>query len=67
MSLLELFCHVDAFCVRFEPWFRKHLLTANKKTRQRKRGLCLSEVDCTPVTGQSFKQVQFDCIARLFQ
>jgi len=44
MSLLELFCHVDTFCVRFEPWLRQRTLTTKKYARQRKRSLCLSEV-----------------------
>ncbi len=44
MSLLELFCDVDAFCVEFEPVLQRHLLPAHKPKRQRQRRLCLSEV-----------------------
>ena len=44
MSLLELFCHVDTFCVSFEPWLRQHLLADTNRHRKRKRSLCLSEV-----------------------
>jgi len=44
MSLLELFCDVDTFCVAFEPWLDQNSLPADKPTRRRKRGLCLSEV-----------------------
>lgn len=43
-SLLELFCHVDTFCCRFEPQQRQKALPTNKPTRNRKRSLCLSEV-----------------------
>lgn len=44
MSLLELFCDVDAFCVRFEPVLLRPQLPGQKRPRQRKRRLCLSEV-----------------------
>jgi DDE family transposase len=44
MSLLELFCHVDEFCVRFLPSVQTQLLPDGKPTRQRQRSLCLSEV-----------------------
>ena len=44
MSVLELFCAVDDFCVAFEPVWRKHLLTVGEKRRQRSGQLCLSEV-----------------------
>jgi hypothetical protein len=44
MSLLELFCHVDDFCVRFLPDLHKQLLPDAKPKRNRKRSLHLSEV-----------------------
>ena len=45
MSILEsLFCHIDDFCKCFEPQWKKRLLTEGKKTRQRTRILCLSEI-----------------------
>jgi hypothetical protein len=44
MSLLELFCPVDDFCVRFEPQQRAHQLPDGHAHRNRQRGLCLSEV-----------------------
>lgn len=43
-SLLELFCHVDDFCVQFLPISQHFLLADGKPHRNRKRGLCLSEV-----------------------
>lgn len=44
MSLLEMFCDVDTFCVQCEPLLRQHRIADSKAHRQRKRGLCLSEV-----------------------
>jgi hypothetical protein len=44
MSVLELFCAVDDFCIAFEPTWREHLLTDGDKRRQRPGQLCLSEV-----------------------
>ena len=44
MSLLELFCHVDDFCVLFSIQLRKNALPDTKKRRNRRRSLCLSEV-----------------------
>jgi len=44
MSLLELFCHVDDFCVAFLPIHKQFLLKDGKPHRNRKRGLCQSEV-----------------------
>ena len=43
-SLLELFCHVDEFCVAFLPVHQQFLLADAKPQRRRKRRLCLSEV-----------------------
>jgi hypothetical protein len=44
MSLLELFCPVDTFCVQYQRWLPAHLLSKGKTHRNRKRSLCLSEV-----------------------
>lgn len=44
MSLLELFCHVDEFCVRFVPSLEACRLSDGKQHRNRKRSLYLSEV-----------------------
>ena len=44
MSSLEaLFCHVDDFCLQFEPQWRKTLLAQGKIRRVRAKSLCLSE------------------------
>src|SRR5436305_11363738 len=44
MSLLELFCHVDEFCVRFCPQFNARLIADGAKHRNRARSLCESEI-----------------------
>jgi len=44
MSLLELFCNVDDFCLEFEPKWQAHLLNNGVKRRNRQVGLCLSEI-----------------------
>lgn len=44
MSLVELFCHVDDFCQRFEPIWEENLLTDGQKMRRRDGQLCLSEI-----------------------
>jgi len=44
MSLLELFVDVDTFCVQFLPRLQAHLLPEDKRRRNRKRSLCVSEV-----------------------
>ena len=45
MSSLEaLFCHVDDFCVGFEPRWNSQLLAQGLKTRRRERRLKLSEI-----------------------
>ena len=44
MSVLELFCAVDDFCIAFEPMWHQHLLGAGAARRQRRGQLCLSEV-----------------------
>lgn len=44
MSLLELFCDVDDFCLKFEPQWQAHLLDSGVKRRNRQSGLCLSEI-----------------------
>jgi DDE family transposase len=43
MRLLELFCHVDEFCVRFLPTLEANRLPDGKRHRNRKRRLYLSE------------------------
>jgi Transposase DDE domain len=44
MTTLPLFCDVDDFCTAFAPVWQQVLLTAQPKQRNRKFGLCLSEV-----------------------
>lgn len=44
MSVLELFCAADDFCLAFEATWREHLLTDGEKRRQRAGQLWLSEV-----------------------
>jgi hypothetical protein len=44
MSVLELFCAVDDFCIAFEATWRQQLLNDGEKRRQRRGQLCLSEV-----------------------
>jgi transposase len=44
MSLLELFCHVDNFCLALEPVWRREQLASGAIQRQRRRQLCLSEI-----------------------
>ncbi len=44
MSLLELFCDVDAFCQTFYPQWQAHLLASQGRQRQRARSLCPSEI-----------------------
>ena len=44
MSVLELFCSVDDFCLEFEPIWHKHCLTSGATQRNRKRELALSEI-----------------------
>ena len=44
MSLLELFCDVDAFCIRFQPALQTRLLPDATPRREHKRSLCQSEV-----------------------
>lgn len=44
MNLLELYCHVDEFIKAFMPEWNKHLIDQNKKKRQRKSRLSISEI-----------------------
>ena len=44
ISLEALFCHVDDFCLSFEPRWRQQLLQAEGSQRQRQRRLGLSEI-----------------------
>lgn len=43
-GLEELFWHIDDFCQRCEPEWRKTLLTQDVQQRERTRSLCLSEI-----------------------
>jgi hypothetical protein len=43
-SLEDLFCSVDDFCKRFEPRWKQQLLSSGLQTRNRPRGLSLSEI-----------------------
>lgn len=44
MNTLPIFCDVDDFCKTFAPVWQQLLLPAQPKQRDRKFGLCLSEV-----------------------
>ena len=44
LSLEELFCSVDDFCLLFEPVWHKQLMGDKLKHRHRPRRLCLSEI-----------------------
>lgn len=44
ISLEELFCHIDDFCQSFEPGWHQQLLSHSLSTRDRARGLRLSEI-----------------------
>ncbi len=44
LSLEELFCSVDDFCLTFEPQWKQQLLGAGLKFRNRTRSLSLSEI-----------------------
>jgi hypothetical protein len=44
MSLLELFCHVDDFCQRFEPQWRQRLVQDGVLKRCRRSQLSTSEI-----------------------
>jgi hypothetical protein len=44
LSLEELFCSVDDFCLLFEPLWHKQLMRDALKHRHRHRQLCLSEI-----------------------
>ncbi|MBW4541654.1 MAG: IS982 family transposase, partial [Myxacorys chilensis ATA2-1-KO14] len=44
LSLEELFCSVDDFCQTFEPQWKQQLLGFGLHTRNRSRGLRLSEI-----------------------
>lgn len=43
-SLEELFCSVDDFCQKFEPYWQQQLLQDGRQHRRRERSLCLSEI-----------------------
>lgn len=44
MDILPLFCDIDDFCQLFEPLWKKRLLCAGDRRRDRATALCLSEV-----------------------
>lgn len=44
MSLLELFCHVDAFCEQFLPQWDQQLRAHGQRVRQRSGQLAMSEI-----------------------
>jgi hypothetical protein len=44
MDTLTVFCLIDDFCQFFEPHWKRRLLLATPKQRERASGLCLSEV-----------------------
>jgi len=35
MSILDLYCSVDAFWQRFEPWWERELLASGRRRRRR--------------------------------
>jgi hypothetical protein len=44
MDILPLFCDIDDFCLFFEPLWKRRLLCAGERQRDRPARLCLSEV-----------------------
>lgn len=44
MNILPLFCEIDDFCQHFEPLWKRRLLGAGERQRDRAGRLCLSEV-----------------------
>jgi len=44
MDILPLFFEVDEFCRFFEPLWNRHLISHNRKRRNRRRSLAVSEV-----------------------
>ena len=44
MDTIAIFCAIDDFCQRFEPWWEQRLLELVLKRRRRRRELCLSEI-----------------------
>lgn len=44
METIAIFCAIDDFCLKFEPWWEQRLLESSLKRRRRCKGLCLSEV-----------------------
>ena len=44
MDILPVFCDIDDFCQFFEPRWKKRLLSAGNRRRDRAGCLCLSEV-----------------------
>ena len=44
MNILPIFCEIDDFCLFFEPCWKRQLVAAKKRQRNRRSTLCLSEV-----------------------
>jgi len=44
MDILPVFCDIDDFCLFFEPMWKRRLLGAGERRRDRPARLCLSEV-----------------------
>lgn len=44
MDILPVFCDIDDFCQFFEPFWKRRLLCAGERQRNRAARLCLSEV-----------------------
>ena len=44
MDLVTLFCNIDDFCNKFEPKWKKQLLTSGERKRNRLTHLSLSEI-----------------------
>lgn len=44
MNILPLFFEIDEFCRTFEPHWNRHLVSENRRKRNRSRSLALSEV-----------------------
>lgn len=72
MNILPLFFEIDEFCQRFEPIWNRQLMAENRKRRNRRRSLALSEVMTILIlfhqSGyRNFKQFYLEFVCRYLQ